>query len=235
MSGVSVIISAYKASAFIEECLDSILEQQTNFDYEVLVGVDGCPDTLNKIKDILYKYKDFNFRFYYSEINVGKYLMVNSMAKESIYDNLAFFDVDDIMMNNFIEDNFKHLSDNSPYVLSKGLNFDSNNTSYSPVNYHGVLFITKSLFFDINGYDSYRCGMDDDLRVRLSKLKIEPYNTNEVSYKRRIHPDSLTRTPEFNPTSIYRNNIFKLLEDRRRGDISVAKLKEYSSVNLLKV
>ena len=129
MSGVSVIISAYKASEFIEECLDSILEQQTNFDYEVLVGVDGCPDTLNKIKDILYKYKDFNFRFYYFEINVGKYLMVNSMAKESIYDNLAFFDVDDIMMNNFIEDNFKHLSDNLKTtgfrsVEFKGVNVD---------------------------------------------------------------------------------------------------------------
>ena len=53
IDGVSIIISAYKASEFIEECLDSILGQSTSIRYEVILGVDGCKDTLDKIKSIL--------------------------------------------------------------------------------------------------------------------------------------------------------------------------------------
>ena len=71
IDGVSIIISAYKASEFIEECLDSILGQSTSIRYEVILGVDGCKDTLDKIKSILYKYRSLNIKLYYSKKNVG--------------------------------------------------------------------------------------------------------------------------------------------------------------------
>jgi hypothetical protein len=52
---ISVIIAAYNADKFIEECLDSVFNQTYFVDneyYEVLVGVDGCEKTLDKLKMI---------------------------------------------------------------------------------------------------------------------------------------------------------------------------------------
>jgi len=43
MKGLSVIITAYKASSFIEECLDSVYMSLRGIQrHEVVVGIDGC-------------------------------------------------------------------------------------------------------------------------------------------------------------------------------------------------
>lgn len=51
--GISIILTAWQTQKFIEESLDSI-EQQTYFanfnDYEILLGIDGCEKTLEKVK-----------------------------------------------------------------------------------------------------------------------------------------------------------------------------------------
>lgn len=41
---VSVLVQTYQQKNFIKECLDSILIQETTFDFEVLVGDDGSAD-----------------------------------------------------------------------------------------------------------------------------------------------------------------------------------------------
>ncbi len=46
---LSVIIPAYKFSAYIHECLLSVLAQQTTFDFEVLVCNDCSPDNTRDV------------------------------------------------------------------------------------------------------------------------------------------------------------------------------------------
>src|SRR5262249_48902745 len=41
---VTVIIPTYQHAAFIEQCLVSVLEQQTSFPVEILIGEDGSTD-----------------------------------------------------------------------------------------------------------------------------------------------------------------------------------------------
>lgn len=41
---VSVVVATYQHGAYIKECLDSILSQRVDFDFEVLVGEDGSVD-----------------------------------------------------------------------------------------------------------------------------------------------------------------------------------------------
>ena len=51
---VSVIISAYGAEDYIEECISSVASQsyfQEN-NFEILVGIDGCCSTLDKMMKI---------------------------------------------------------------------------------------------------------------------------------------------------------------------------------------
>lgn len=56
---VSVCVPAYQHEEFVEECLDSILAQKTDFPFEILIGEDGSTDHTRKIcKQYAEKYTD---------------------------------------------------------------------------------------------------------------------------------------------------------------------------------
>lgn len=46
---LSVLVQAYNHEAFIKQCLESILEQNTDFDYEILLGEDYSTDSTREI------------------------------------------------------------------------------------------------------------------------------------------------------------------------------------------
>lgn len=56
---VSVCVQTYKHGAFVAECLDGILMQQTTFPFEILLGEDDSPDDTRKIcRDYAEKHPD---------------------------------------------------------------------------------------------------------------------------------------------------------------------------------
>src|SRR5690606_9342330 len=97
MEGISVIITAYKATAFIEDCIYSLIHQKTNFPYEIIIGVDGCESTLSCLESLPY------VGVYYSKKNVGSFVMRNSLALKAKFNNLVFFDADDIAMQDLLQ------------------------------------------------------------------------------------------------------------------------------------
>ena len=210
IDGISVIISAYKSVEFIEECLDSVANQKTNFKYEVLLGIDGCEETLNKIKQIMNKYSHLDFHVYNSDVNVGVYLMFNSLIKKSKYNYFTVFGADDIMLDNHLEENCKYLNEYN-CVLSKGLDIKIN---YSK-NYDGIIFLNKDIFFSVNGFDEYRCGMDSDLLNRLGKKNISVYRNKILTYNIIGHDDSLTKSKNYGFGSEYRTKIKNIIFSRK--------------------
>jgi glycosyltransferase involved in cell wall biosynthesis len=71
---ISIIIPAYKATLFIKECLDSIQGQtyfSDNGNYEILLGIDGCDETLDMVLKIRNRYK--NLKVFMMESNKGVY------------------------------------------------------------------------------------------------------------------------------------------------------------------
>jgi len=102
-----IIITAYKAQNYIELCLDSVATQikpKKCPKIKVLIGIDGCKETLSKVKEIRDKYGS-NFEFYYSEENHGTYMIKNSLL-EKVQDKnslILFFDADDFMPQNFLD------------------------------------------------------------------------------------------------------------------------------------
>jgi len=46
---ISVCVQTYNHSNYIRHCLNSILEQQTNFDFEILLGEDASTDGTREI------------------------------------------------------------------------------------------------------------------------------------------------------------------------------------------
>ena len=96
---VSVVMSAFNASSHLEASLSSILAQESSeFDLEVHVGIDGCPDTKKMALQLQYLFRG-RVRFWNSLNNVGPYLIKNSLLKKIAQRNglVLFFDADDIL------------------------------------------------------------------------------------------------------------------------------------------
>ncbi|MGB4853200.1 MAG: glycosyltransferase, partial [Ignavibacteria bacterium] len=54
---VSVWMSAYNHGKYISQCLDSVLNQKTDFDFEIILGEDCSTD---RTREIAIEYKNKN-------------------------------------------------------------------------------------------------------------------------------------------------------------------------------
>lgn len=170
IKNVCVVISAYDAAEFIEECLDSI-QVQTYKNFRILLGIDGCKKTLNKVKEIMGKYE--NLQVYYSKKNNGVYMMFNALS-ELVDDNeyIQFFGADDVMHPDMLEKMVKHEVAISRHV--------------------GVLFIQAKELRKAGGFRPWRCAADADMVLRLRMIRHKREKIEEIHYYRRIHPKQLT-------------------------------------------
>ena len=58
---LSIIVVSYNEAEYLSECLDSILNQKVNFDYEIIIGDDGSSDnSLEIIKEYESKHKNIS-------------------------------------------------------------------------------------------------------------------------------------------------------------------------------
>lgn len=217
----SIILTAYKTEKFIEECLDSI-ESQTYFEnndnYEILVGVDGCENTLNKLNEIKDKYR--NLYIYMMKENRGTYMTTNALLNLIKYENVIRFDTDDIMEPNLVEDlvDFKNINDDDVIKLGysdwregKKIN------DYVLVN-DGIIYFKKSVMDDIaGGYMPWECAADSELISRL-KGRVKISGLNKRLFIRRIHDNSLTKKNDTGYGSLLRRNYNAQIKSVYRDD-----------------
>ena len=221
-SKISIIISAFAADLYIKECLFSI-DNQTYFeyfnDYEILVGIDGCPSTLAEVS----KFKDTirNLKVIWFPVNSGPYLVFNTLVSLSKFQTISIFGADDIMEENFIEHNLSLLK-NKSCVFAMGCNFthphkEEKQKKYNP---EGVILFNKSNFVSINGFEPWRCGADSDLKNRFKILGLTLINANTATYLRRLHKDSLTASDNiYGFGGEYRKKIQKIVKARKTAKI----------------
>ncbi len=68
---LSVVVPTYNHGKYIRECIESILMQKVDFEYEVLIGEDlSTDDTANVLKEMEPKLPEY-FHIYYREKNMG--------------------------------------------------------------------------------------------------------------------------------------------------------------------
>ena len=67
---VSVCVITYQHAAFIRQCLDSILSQETTFPFEIVIGEDESTDGTREIC-MEYANRDRRIRYVRSSENVG--------------------------------------------------------------------------------------------------------------------------------------------------------------------
>jgi glycosyltransferase involved in cell wall biosynthesis len=200
----SVIIPAYKATKYIDECLASI-----KGDCEILIGVDACEETYNHIKHL-------DNVFYFTK-NVGPYIIKNTLIDIAKHDNILFFDSDDVMAEGTIE-KFNEAIQNNDYVKLNYVNFtDKINTSGQMMN-DAVIGIKKSVINSLNGFYPWKCGADTELDHRLKYNHLKYKVLEGVSYYRRLHGENLTMRKETGHGSAIRNEYINLIgKNRKQG------------------
>jgi len=86
---VSICVQTYKHEKYIAECLDGILMQQTNFEFEILLGEDDSPDkTRNICIDYAKKYPEKIRLFLHDRSNVI-YMNGNPTGRFNLLYNLT--------------------------------------------------------------------------------------------------------------------------------------------------
>lgn len=129
---ICVIITAFNSVATLERCLDSVMSQRgLQNELKIIVGVDGCRETLAVAKKLTRKYKE-NCKFYFSKRNVGTYVLKNSLlAKVVDRDSLVYFlDSDDMLPANFMASYLRNYLETKPELLKVlSLNVDEKDLS----------------------------------------------------------------------------------------------------------
>lgn len=196
MNSLSIIITAYRSQNYIQECLDSIMTQTFFYDFndfEILLGIDGCQETLDKVNSIKSRYR--NLKVYMMKENVGTYITKNTLLNIANNDFVIFFDSDDIMMPNMIEYIMTNKEDAN--IVQFGYwNFVNDILNEENINKKiikmavGVLGIDKSLIKFHGGFQPWRIGADTELFKRLSR-RLKGIAFSIPLFYRRIHKNSL--------------------------------------------
>lgn len=198
---VSIIIPAFKANRFIDDCIFSIQKQEVSFEYEILIGIDGCTATLEHLKKNAYGIK--NLRIFYFEKNQGPYVIKNSLMDECKYNDVLFFDADDMMLPQALSEFKRHIE---KYDLVKLPYYDF---------YHGkqvrrgerikddaTFGVRKDKFEQMNGFYPWICSADTEFVKRaITTNKWSHTSMPKVAFHRRLHGANLTMDVKTNYVS----------------------------------
>lgn len=229
LGGISICITAYKATKFIKETLDSIITQtyfKLNNNWEIIIGIDGCEETLNYIKSIMHNYK--NIRVYMMKSNMGTYITTNTIMNLAKYDKLFRFDSDDIMLPDCVE-KIMNLFREKPDTEVCRLHFDNvkSNKIYRRNGIgnfgYGQHVVKKRIFKKFNGYRPWKCSGDYEFLKRIHNFVKEEF-LQDVVYLLRWSENSLTSNPETNSKSEIRKYCAEFIKTHSYNSPNEARL-----------
>jgi glycosyltransferase involved in cell wall biosynthesis len=209
---VSILVPAFQAEAFIEACLDSI-ELQTYFkdndNYEVLIGIDACESTKQKLNEIHHKYR--NLTIIMLEKNGGTYITLNTLFGLITSDNIIIFGSDDIMRPELVNEVIYASSEADVVMMGYNAFISEPMDARRFLEYaHGAIYYKKRIIEITGGYRPWRCAADTELLQRVSK-RVKITHVEKALFYRRLHDNSLTKRADTGRRSELRNEYNKLI------------------------
>lgn len=199
---ISVIIPAYKATRYIDECLASIQGA------EILVGIDSCQETLDHLKDC-------NIKLFYFTENVGPFVIKNTLVDQASNEHILFFDSDDVLIEGVIERIDERLAE-IDYVKLNYINFYNKPTTKGHMMSDAVIAIKRSVFNSLNGFQPWRCAADTELSNRLQHNNLKHSVLDGLAYHRRLHGENLTMKKETGHKSLIREKYVAYINQHTR-------------------
>ena len=211
MPQVSVVTSVYNGEAYLEECVNSILNQ-TFQDFEYIILNNGSTD---RTPEILKSYSDPRLRIIHQE-NLGVPKSLNKGISLCRTDLMAHLDADDYVHPQWLEKNFEFMSQNQNVVICGSRFEELFNGKLYPQSCpliesdqeirkslcfmntipHSFSIIRKSALLKAGGYDPQLIiAHDYDLWIRLLE-EGKGHNLNETLGVCRIHTTSFSSKKE---------------------------------------
>ena len=104
----SIIIPAFNAEKYIQQTVDSILNQ-TNGDFEILIADDGSKDGTRMIID---RMTDTRIKRYHNIQNLGYLKTCNKLMTLAKGDFIVFQDADDLSLPTRLEEQYRFITEN---------------------------------------------------------------------------------------------------------------------------
>ncbi|MBL8281796.1 MAG: glycosyltransferase family 2 protein [Acinetobacter junii] len=109
---VSVCVVTYNQENYIAQCLESLVNQETNFRYEIIVGEDYSTDSTRAIvQSYVERYPDLIVPLFYKN-NIGAVENIKQVYKKAKGKYIAHMDGDDMALPGKLQKQFDILEDN---------------------------------------------------------------------------------------------------------------------------
>lgn len=164
---VSICIVVYNHEAYLAQCLESLLNQNTNFKFEIIVGEDCSLDNTREIlKDYVRLYPDIIVPIYHEE-NVGAVENMKQVYEKAQGKYIAHIDGDDYALPNKFQRQFDILEQNldcqicshSTHLVDANDNFIKN-WNYTEGKF-GLIDLYAQFPFFAHSSKMFRNDMDD--------------------------------------------------------------------------
>jgi glycosyltransferase involved in cell wall biosynthesis len=246
---VSIIIPTYNRAHLIGETLDSILVQ-TYTNWECIIVDDGSRDDTQKVVDGYLK-KDKRFQYHQRPKNriKGANSCRNYGFELSKGEYIKWFDSDDIMLPNLLENQILSFSKNSDMSVCKLIFFDSHNgitIRKNRIDSENLIedYLVGKVAFYISGplwrrsflnnqktlFDEDISNLDDwDFNLRMLYEEPSIVYIDESLIKYRIHKNSLSKEivnlnfEEINSEFYAREKHIRLLRVNKKSDSYILK------------
>lgn len=219
---VSVIVTVYNVENYLRKCLDSLVKQKFDENYEIIVVNDGSKDNS---QDIINEYKkEYKDKIKsYEKKNGGVSEARNFGMEKAIGDYIAFIDGDDYVSDDYLKKMYEKIIEEKTDVvicdfykayddhLEEKIALTKDELLFTNPSVWAKLF-KRNLFFANNILFSSGSNYAEDLEVFL-KLNVHVKNYTYVKepliyYVQR--PDSITNEQKFNSNKL---DIFKTFEN----------------------
>lgn len=198
---ISIITTAYNNTNFVKEALDSFIESCGEIEYEILVGIDNCEKTLDHIMSF-YDNINPNVKIFFFNKKVNTYVIRNTLSTISKFDNLIFFDSDDVMRKHTVSDVVNILNNGYDFFRFRLVPFKGQLTiskteklDVKPSYPVGAFGIKKQIFQKHNGFEPWVCAADGEFFWRMQTNNVKIYDSKNVEVLYRRHGDNLTSNP----------------------------------------
>jgi glycosyltransferase involved in cell wall biosynthesis len=200
---ISVILSTYNRAKYLNDCINSVL-QQTFQDFELIVVDDGSQDhTFEVVNAYL---QEFNHIRYLKHQNRKAAYARNAGIQASFGNYITFIDSDDTCKPNHLESRLEFMEANPEIDLIVG-GFEIEEEFSVPDYFQpgqtinirecvvgGTFFCKRHVFFELKGFNNVSYGEDTDLWERAEKIfKTQKINEPETYIYTRVE-DSITKT-----------------------------------------
>lgn len=160
MTKLSIIVPAYNLGAYIGECLLSLLEQQVNFEYELIVCDDASTDeTSAEVSKVAEKHPQVKPIF--KSNNAGLAANMRSLLKVASAEYIAYLDGDDVALPGKLQRQVDYLDQHPScsMVYHESDMFDSETgatiKAYSSESYNWSLIPSRSTIEHLIRYGTY--------------------------------------------------------------------------------